>query len=52
MCKELKADIVNTGHVALLVSVTVVDLLCTIYSTDEQNCVVSSATEQPNLSAS
>ena len=31
-CKELKTDIVNIGHVAMLASVTVVDLLCTKYA--------------------
>ena len=30
-CKELKTDIVNIGHMAMLASVTAVDLLCTKY---------------------
>ena len=50
-CKELKTDICNIGHVAMLASVTVVDLLCTIYAV-LMNKTVSSATEQPNFSAS
>ena len=50
-CKELETDILNIGHVAMLASVTVVDLLCTKYGV-LMNKTVSSATEQPNFSAS
>ena len=31
-CKELKTDMLNIGHVAIMASVTVVDLLCTKYA--------------------
>ena len=50
-CKELKTDIFYIGHVAMLASVAVVDLLCTKYAV-LMNKTVSSATEQHNLSAS
>ena len=49
-CKELKTDIFNIGHVAMLASVTVVDL-CTKYAV-LINKTSSLATEQPNVSAS
>ena len=48
-CRKLKTDNVNICHVAMLASVTVVDLLCTKYAV--LTVLFSSLTEQPNLSA-
>ena len=46
-CKELKNDILNISHVAMLVSVTAVDLLRTKYAVLMNKTVLL----EPNFSA-